>query len=165
LLSRKFVAATFVVLVAVFSILSMPVSVRADVTSADAKNAIVAAQGKLVTCYQAVANASDAGANVTGLIQVLNQAGGNLSRADLEYKMGNFSSAQTYADQSLNLLVQNNVTAQAAALKSSASHARFWSFMINIVGSSVGAVAVVISGFVIWTFLKRKHPRVGGVVR
>ena len=105
MLSRHFVLSVLVVLVVAFFILSMSHTVFADVTQADAESAIVAAQGKLVVCYQAVVNASNAGANVTGLLLVLDEAGENLSRANLAYSMGDFGSAQSYAIQSLNLLV------------------------------------------------------------
>ena len=129
-------------------------------------SAIASVQEELTVCYRAVVNASSAGANVTSLLRVLDQAGGNLSLADLAYSTGDNASAQTYAKQSLNLLVENNVVAQANALESSASKARFWGFMIEVVGSSVGAVAVLIGGFVVWSFLrKRKSPRVGGYAR
>lgn len=164
-LSWKFVVSLLVALVVTFSILSLPVVVFAEATKAEAKSAIDAAQGELVVCYEAVANASAAGANISGLILVLDQAGGNLSRADLAYKMGDFSSAQSNAVQSLNLLVQNNVKTQADALNSTPSQARFWDFMINVVGSLVGTVVVVCSGFVVWTVLKKRYAKVGSVTR
>ena len=128
-------------------------------------HAIAEAQQELTVCYQAVANASSAGANVAGLLRVLDQAGENLSQADLAYGIGDNASALIYANQCLNLLIQNNVQTRANALESSASQARFWGFMINVVGSSAGAVAVVICGFVVWTFLKRRYLRRGGVAR
>jgi beta-lactamase regulating signal transducer with metallopeptidase domain len=156
-LGRKFAALLFVVLVGVFSILSVPVGFCVPVTGADAASAIAAARGELVVCYLAVANASSAGANVTGLILVLDQARGNLSRADLAYKMGNYSVAQSYANQSLDLLVQNNVEAQAASLTNQALGADFWDFMINVVCSLVGAVAVIVVGFVLWVVLKKRY--------
>jgi hypothetical protein len=165
MLSRRFLILALVFLAASFSALSMPFRVLGETTQAEAQSAIATAQTELIVCYQAVANASNAGANVTSLVYVLDQAGGNLSLADLAYKNGDNASAQTYANQSLNLLIQNDVIARADALKSSASQARFWGFMVNVVGSSVGAVAVVIGGFVVWAFLKRKYLRVGGVVR
>ena len=154
-----------IVLVLTFSVLSRSPGVFADATGADAHSAIVAAQGNLTVCYQAVANASSAGANVTSLLLVLDQAGGNLSRADLAYSTGNFSYAESYALQSLNLLVQSNVTTRADALKTSASQARFWGFMINIVGSLVGTVVVICGGFVVWVFLKKRYANAEGVAK
>jgi hypothetical protein len=164
MLGRRLFVLALVFLAVSLSVLSIPSRVLAQTTQADAQSAITAAQSELIVGYEAVANASNAGANVTGLIQVLDQVGGNLTLADLAYKNGDNASAQTYANQSLNLLVQSNIIARADALKSSASEARFWSFMINVVGSSVGAVAVVACGFLVWGFLKRKS-RVGGVAR
>ena len=157
MLGRKFVAVTLLAIFAAFCVLSMPICSCELVTQGDAMSAIVAAQSRLSVCYRAVANASDAGANVTGLIQVLDQAGGNLSRANLAYNMGDYASAQSYAVQSLSLLVQGKVTTRADALESSAALASFQGFMVDVVGSSLGAVAVVIGGFAVWTFLKRKH--------
>lgn len=162
---RILVLSVLVFLVLAFSVLSRSPSVFAEATEANARSAIVAAQGRLVVCYQAVANASSAGANVTGLLLVLDQSNGNLYRADLAYKTGDFGSALTYAEQSLNLLVQNNVTTQADALKSSASQARYLDFMINIVGSLVGAVVVICGGFVVWRILKKRDAKGGSVAK
>ena len=165
MLSKNFALSTLVVLLVAFSILNIPHSVFADTAETDARSAIVAAQRKLVVCYQAVTNISDAGANVTGLILVLNQAGGDLSRADLAYDMGDFSSEQSYAVQSLNLLVQSDVVARASALRSTTSQASYWDFVINIVGSLVGAVVVICGGFVAWMALKNRYAKAGGVAK
>jgi hypothetical protein len=165
MLSTRFVILSLVVLVVSLSVLSTPFTVLAETTQGEAQSAIAAAQRELIICYKAVANASSAGANVTALIQVLDEAGGNLSLADLAYKNGDNASAQSYAVESLNLLVNNNVTTRAASLRNSAASARFLGFMINVVGSLVGALDVVVAGFVVWTFLKRKYPCVGGVAR
>jgi uncharacterized Tic20 family protein len=163
MLSRNFILSVLLVLVVAFSVLNTPHTVFADATEADAESAIVAADGKLVVCYQAVVNASDAGANVTGLLLVLDEAGGNLSRANLAFRMGNFSSAQSYALQSLNLLVQNDVVAQANALRDTASQERFLDFMVNVVGSLVGTVVIICGGFVVWRVLKKRYAKAGGV--
>jgi hypothetical protein len=160
--SKRFGVLALTVLVMALIVLSVPSSVFAETTQAEAQSAIAAAQKQLIICYQAVANASSVGANVTALNSVLDQAGGNLSLADLAFNSGNFSSAQYYATQSSDLLVQSNVTGRADALKSSASQAGFYGFMINVVGSVTGAFAVVVGGFVVWSFLKRKYLRVIG---
>jgi hypothetical protein len=161
LLGKKFVAVTLFAIAVAFCVLSMPFCSCATVTQGDAISAIVAAQTKLVVCYRAVANASDAGANVTGLIQVLDQAAGNLSRAYLAYNMGDYASAQNYAEQSLNLLVQNDVTAQVGTLESSAYLAHFWSGMITVLSTLVGVVVVVCGGLVVWVLLKRRYEKTG----
>lgn len=164
-LSSKFVVWLLVVSVVAFCILSVPTVALVEATEAEAKSAIDAAQEELVVCYEAIANASGAGANVSDLILVLDLAGGNLSKADLAYKTGDFASAQSYAVQSLNLLVQNNVKNQANALMGSASNARLWDFMINVAGSLIGAFVVACSGFIVWTFLKKREVERGSVTR
>jgi len=165
MLNRRFVILALVFFVMSFSVLSMPSSVLAQTTQAEAQSTIGAAQTELTVCYKAVANASDSGANVTSLLLLLDQAGGNLSLADVAYKVGDNASAQAYANQSLNLLVQNNVASRANALESSASQARFWGFMINVVGSLVGAVAVIVVGFALWVVLNKRYTKDEGGAR
>ena len=162
--SRRCVALLFTVLILASFVLGVPSGICTDIGEVDAKYSIVAAQGELMLCYQAVAKASGAGANVTGLIYVLNQAGGNLSMANLAFEVSDFNSSQSYATQSLNLLVQNDVVAQADALRNEASQTKFWGFLINAVASLVGAIAVLVAGFVLWVKLGKRYARaVGGV--
>jgi hypothetical protein len=165
MVSGKFAILALVFLVVSFSVLSMPSVVLAETTQAQAQSAIAAAQEQLIVCYQAVANASNAGANVTSLLLVLDQAGGNLSRADLAYDVGDNASAQSYAEQSLNLLVQSDVVARANALGNLAAVASFRGLMINIVGSFLGTVAVICGGFFVWTVLKKSYAKGEGVAR
>jgi hypothetical protein len=55
-------------------------------------------------------------------------------------------------------------TDRAVTLRDSATRERYVDFMVNIVGSTVGAVAVVVAGWVLWIYLKRKYGKVGGAV-
>jgi len=164
LMSRGCVALLSAVLILASFVLCVPSGICTDIAEVDAKYSIVAAQGELTLCYQAVANASNTGANVTGLIYILDQAAANLSMADLAFGVGDFNSSKSYATQSLNLLVQNDVVSQADALKNEASQAAFWGFMINIVGSLVGAVAVLVVGFVLWVKLGKRYGKATGGV-
>jgi hypothetical protein len=52
----------------------------------------------------------------------------------------------------------------ADGLKSSASQAGFLDFWVNFVGSAVGAVAVVVGGFLAWLFLKGKKAVKAGAI-
>ena len=153
----------FIVLLLASLVLSMPKSFCADVTQADAKQSIAAAQQELNTCYAAVADANSAGANVTTLILVLDQSGGDLSMANLAFAMGNYSSAQSYAAQSFDLLTRNDIVARAEALRNDASQAGYWDFVINIVSSLVGTVAVLVAGVVVWVVLERRSKRTASV--
>ncbi len=124
----------------------------------DAQSAVSEASQRIVTCYGEVANASSAGANVSALLQVLNTAGDLLSRAQLALADGDFNSSSALALQSQQALV--GFDAQSESLRSAALHSGFVDFWVDVVGSSVGAVAVLVLGFFVWRFLSKKYPGV-----
>jgi hypothetical protein len=145
------------VIVLTFSVAGAPFCVFA-VDEADAGSAIAVAEDGIVVCYRAVAGADEAGANVTGLLLTTNEAGDLLSRAKLAYKMGDFDSAVSFAVQSQEKL--NGLEAKADVLRENAMQQGHWDFMVNVVGSIVGAVVVVCGGFVVWFLLKRRYEKV-----
>jgi hypothetical protein len=156
-----------VVFCAIVVFASVPVVFAA--TEDDAKSAVNSAQQQLTACYQVFADADKAGAshaNNTALARlqnVLNNASVFLSRADLAFRSGGYDNAQNFAS-----LCQQNLSGfvdTANSLKQSAEQYAFWDFMVNVVGSSVGAVAVVVGGFAVWVFLKRKYPSSGSGVQ
>lgn len=124
-------------------------------TEADARSAIVAAENRVVDCYTAVLDAEEAGANVTGLLRVLNEAGELLSWAKLTYSAGDFDSALDFAVRSQEKL--NGIVAETDLLRKTAAQQRYWDFMFNVAGSFVGTGLVVCGGFVVWFLLKRKY--------
>jgi hypothetical protein len=129
----------------------------ASASQSDAAIAISSAQSTIVNCYDAAKAAEATGANITGLVGTLNEAGSLLSQAQLAYSQGDFDAAATYAVESQNKL--NNFVAQANILGEAAWQQGNQDFLINFVGSIVGAFAVVIVGFVVWFFLKSKYDR------
>lgn len=58
----------------------------------------------------------------------------------------------------------NGIVVEANALKESAIQVHYLDFMINVVGSIVGSVAVVCGGVVVWVLLKRKYEKTGSMV-
>jgi len=144
-------------------------NIAAATTETEAKSAINSAQQQLTSCYQAFADADKAGArnaNATELMRlqdILNNASVFVSKADLAFQSGDYDNAQSLAiacQQQLNGFVD-----AANSLKQSAEQHAYWDFMVNIVGSSVGAVAVFVGGFVVWAFLKRKYAGAGSSER
>lgn len=119
----------------------------------DALLAISAAEDKVITCYKAISNAQDAGANVSALLDVLNEAGWFLSKAKLAYSQENFNFAVAYADNCSSRL--DGFLEQTETLKLDAEQAGYWDFIVNFVGSGVGAICVVVGSSVAWVFLKR----------
>jgi hypothetical protein len=124
----------------------------------DARAAVNEAQQRISVCYGAATDAAKAGANVTGLLSVLNDAGGSWSRAELSLSQGDFSAAYSLALLSEEKL--NGLEDVASGLKNSAVSAGNFDFAVNVVGSSVGAVAVVVLGFVVWRLLRKRYPGV-----
>jgi len=141
------------------AVLSVPSVVWAQQNSA--ASAISAAQSKLVQCYDAARAAESASANISQLTSRLNSAGLLLSRAELAYSNADFGSAQSLAVQSQSELA--SFVSDANSLQASAAQSRTFDFLLKVVGSVVGTVAVLVGGFVVWGFLKRKYGNDSGV--
>lgn len=133
---------------------SLVVAAQPDVAAA-----IASAKEQIVTCYQAARDAEAAGANITSLTAVLNDAGALLSRAELAYSMNDFDAARDFAVQSQGRL--DGFVSEANALKETAAQQRTLDFWVNMVGSIVGTFAVLGGAVVVWFFLKRRY-KAGG---
>jgi hypothetical protein len=125
------------------------------IDESDVRSSIIENEEKIVTCYNAVKEANEAGANVTNLLSTLNVAGELLSKAKLAYSYGDYASAKNFSDQSKNML--KDFVDKAKELKENAEQARYWDFMLNFVGSALGALTILVGGFVLWTFLKKRE--------
>jgi len=137
-------------LLATFAFSSLALAQQTSTSSA-----ISNAQNKLVACFNAAKAAETDGANITTLTSTLNAAGLLLSKAEAAYASGDGDSAQNLAAQSQNVL--NNFISQANSLQSAAAQARNTDFLINVVGSIGGTVAIIVGSAVIWVYLKRKY--------
>jgi len=154
LLSVRFVLVFLAALLMVFSFSDGCFLVFAA-GEAEARGAVVAAEEMVVECYRVVGGADEAGANVTGLLTRLDDAGLLLSKASLAYGEGDYDSAYDLAGESLVRL--DGFAVEANVLWWNALQARRWDFMVNVVGSAVGAVVVVLCGFLVWFLLKRRY--------
>jgi hypothetical protein len=128
------------------------------VDEGQARSAMVEADQTIKDCYLAVAAADKAGGNISDMLSVLQDAGMLLSRADLALEKGDFDSAYNLAVQSKASL--DGFIAEANSVKDAAEHNGLMDFMINIVGSSAGTVAVVVGGFALWFWLNRRYSKV-----
>ena len=131
------------------------------VDEGQARSAIVEADQTIKDCYLAVAAGDKAGGNVSGMLSVLQDSGMLLSRAVLAFGKGDFDSAYNLAVQSKARL--DGFIAEANSVKDKAEHSGFMDFMINIVGSLAGSVAVVVGSFAVWFWLNRRYAKVGHV--
>jgi hypothetical protein len=149
-----------VILVAVFNVPSL---VWAQQNNSPKSNSyllsalitLIAAQSQIVQCYEVSNAAESAGANISQLTLKLNAAGLLLSDAQLAYSNHNFELAANLARQSQNELA--GLISEANALQSAASHSQTFDFLLNVVGSILGTIAVIAGSFAVWFFLKRKY--------
>lgn len=118
------------------------------------------AELEVLNCYRTVYEAERAGANVSVLINRLNEAGWFLSKAKQAYNYEDYDSAFSFADQCVTKLA--GLVDEADGLRVDAERARFYDFMFNFVGSAFGAVAVVIGSYGFWFYLKRREKTVEG---
>lgn len=125
---------------------------------AGAAAAISSAKNTVVGCYGAVEEAEAAGANVTVLVATLNEAGSLLSQAELAYAANDFDAAVNFAVQSQSVL--NGFVGEANVLRETAVQQQNQDFLVNVVGSIVGSIAVVVVGGLVWLLLKRKYENV-----
>jgi len=123
-------------------------------TESEAVGAVAAAGEKIVLCYDAVAEADAAGANVTALLARLGEAGELFSNAELAVGVGDFDSAVDLAGQSQIKL--DGFAVEAEALTEEAIQEKYFDFLF-VAGSGVGAVGVVCGGFVAWRLMKRRE--------
>lgn len=140
-------------LVVIFVVaLSLPSVVWAQQN--DAASAISVAQVKLAQSYDAARIAESAGANISSLTHVLNDAGTLLSNAELAYSSGDSSLASSLASQSQSGLA--NFLSDADKLKSEAVAGSNQQTLV-LVASIVGSFAVVGAGAMAWVMLKRRY--------
>ena len=121
----------------------------------EAASIISSAEQQIVTCYQAALDAETAGANITSLTSVLNEAGALLSNAKLAFSGGDFDSAQRLAVESRAAL--GNFVSDANALRDTAVQAGNFDFYVYFVGSITGALAVIGVGVAVWFWAKKRN--------
>jgi hypothetical protein len=149
--------AQFKILVVVVILLLLVVILPSPVWAgeADAANAISSAKNTIVHGYNAAKQAEAAGANITVLVGALNEAGSLLSQAELAYTTNDFDAALNLAVQSQNYL--SSFVAEANTLQETAIQHHNQDFLVNVVGSIIGTVAIIVAGFAVWFFLKKKY--------
>ena len=128
-----------------------------------ALSALAEGETAMVSGYQAVLKADDVGANVSGLMVRLNEAGELLTRAHAAYGLGDFDSALELANLCRERLV--GFAADADALTEIAVRDQDLDFLVNVVGSIVGSVSVVYGGLFVWFYLDRRYRKTGSQVQ
>lgn len=150
--TRKVLATVFCVMALLMLIVAFYISPVFCYSQEDAESAIRSAEDDVLKCYKAIFDAEKAGADVTGLLEVLNEAGWFLSEAKLAYTNEDFDSAYEYAVNCSQKL--EGIASQANSLRLEAERAGYMDFLVNYVVSAVGSLAVVVVGYAVWVFFK-----------
>jgi hypothetical protein len=131
---------------------------KAFASSEDAASlAISQAEQVLASAFEAVLEAERAGANVSGLLVMLNDAGVFLAKAQVAYRLGDFEEAVGFAD--LCYEIGEGVKGKAGELRVEAYGPRVIGFWLTMAGSLVGVVAVGVGSVWGWRFFKRRYYR------
>jgi len=122
-----------------------------------AASALTDAEGVVVSAYQAVLKAEESGANVSGMLVRLNEAGGILARARMAYSLGDFEGTASLASSSRNIGVE--VENAAVELKDLALSERVQRMWFTVIGSVIGVVLIVFGSLWVWRVFKRRYYR------
>ena len=124
-------------------------------SSSEAQDAINRAESKIGLAYKSVLEAEGAGANVSSLLVKLNTGSALLSKAQMQYRVGNFSEAVSFANQCYDSL--NGIETEADDLRDSAVMLRKQRMVISAVGSVFAVGAVCYASVFGWRFFKSKY--------
>jgi len=147
------VSVSFLLVIALVGLFSHGVFVvcGADEASSSVGEADVAVR----RAFNATLDAERAGANVSGLILRLNEAGGILAEAEMALGNGNSSEAFSKAVQCVG--IAQSVKSEADVLKASAldgARTVFWTFLTF---SVAGIVVFVVVLMLVWRWFKRGY--------
>jgi hypothetical protein len=131
---------------------------RVGASSGDvAASAISRAEGVVVSAYEAVLEAEQAGADVSGLLVRLNEAGELLAEAQVAFRLGGFDEAVVSAN--LCSEIGESVESEADELWVKAYGSRVTGIWLTMTGSLVSMDAVVLGSFLGWRVFKRRYIR------
>jgi len=126
-------------------------------TGEEAFSRITSADDALKLAFKRVLDAEETGANVSGLMSDLDEAGESLAEAEVAYRNGNLTGAAGLADRCS--VLAGTVSVEALALKDSALADSQRAFGSTSIFSTAGASAFVAALILSWFWFKRAHAR------
>lgn len=144
-----------VVIVCLFSLVSVFVPWVGAVDGGAASLAVAEAEEALVSAYGAVLVAEEAGADVSGLLVRLNVAAGYLAEAIVFVGLGDYEGAVRLAGLCVEAV--DGVEGEAVLLRGEAARRGMEDVLVRVFGSVVGVVVVAVGGFVLWGVFKRRY--------
>jgi len=153
--SLRVIAALFVLYAFVSSVFVLG-TMALDVEDV-ALSAIEGAELAVDLAFEAVLEAEGAGANVSGLLDELNDGAEALSKAYISNRVGNFDDAVYFADLCGDLV--GSVEAEANELRDVAVVDRNHRLLLSTLGSVLALVCIFYGGFFGWRFFKSRYHR------
>jgi len=146
----------FLLIIMVFSLslTRLPFHVSAN---DEASSAIGYADNALSRAFEAVLEAERAGANVSGLIARLNEAGELLAEAEIARKIGSISEAVSEAEQCS--VLADGVRDEAITLKGEALAGAQIAFWQDLTVTAMGSAVFLIVLFFVWGWFKRAYAK------
>ncbi len=149
ILRLSFVSVLFLAL-----ILASFVSVTAgERTEDEAASALAGAERELILAYQTLLMAEEAGADVSDLLDQLNESAEFLTQARMAFQSGDFDDVVTLAALSRSIGV--DVQGDSASLENSALSENIRRMMFALTTSMVGIVVIALVSLWVWRILKR----------
>ena len=121
----------------------------------EAKIAISQVEGDLGLAYVAVAEAAEAGADITDMLDKLVDAGVFLSAANNAFRIRDYTTAHELAERCGEAVA--GIVTEAARLKAQAGTARDNRLLLAVLGSSVGLVLLIVFGFLGWRVFRKRY--------
>ena len=146
-------------MVSVFLSFLLTVSVPRVCALSEDDDAVVISEAEeaLVSAYEAVLEAEQAGANVSGLLGMLNLGGKYLSEAYVWYRLGVSENVSHFVGLCRDVV--DDVHGEAFVLRGEAEKLGAADFVVKMFGSALGVVVILIGGFVAWRVFKLRHSR------
>jgi len=136
----------------VFAVI-VSIALRGALAADEAASTLELAENSLASSYGAVFDAGKAGANVTALTRELDNAGFLLSKAYLEYRVGNLSGSIYFAELSHNVSSETMLRAmQLKEIAASEAARRFW---LTVITSSASIIVIILMSYILWQRFRR----------
>ena len=143
--------------ISVLLLLLLPVFIlEVSASSEDvATLAITQAEETLGSAFEAVWDAEEAGANVSGLLGSLNLGGEYLAEAHVWYRSGVFENASRFADLCVDVV--GDVESEAFELRDEAKRSGEADFIVKMSLSVGGVIIFVFLGFLVWRVFRQRY--------
>jgi len=124
--------------------------------------ALTEAEEALVSTHEAVLEAEQAGANVSGLLDKLNLGAEYLAEAYVWYRLGVSENASRFAGLCSDVI--GGVSSEAVELRDEAKRLGEANFVVNMIRSVVGVIVVFVSCSIVWLIFRRRYRRRVGLM-